>query len=229
MSHVAVGIQLAPDAAHFFVAHFRFQTIVAQDFHSLFQSGPDVAPGTGPVLFLHDLGRRQGFGGNVFRGGLDPEFQFRCGSGGDLFHIFRSKGQTGDFAFGLHGLQDFIPHITQGFFQQITGIHEFPVVFQEAGNTQGPHHLSGFRIDVVHVVVHEPVHGQVGHHIHTGVVQRSNPGQHHGRAVGLGRMAVEHGIHVVQQSADGYFFVGVVPGKVNAHEGHKFDFRMLSE
>ena len=229
MGHIAVGIQLATDAAHFFMPHFRFQAIVAQHCNSLFQSGTDIATGTSPVLFLHDLGRGQGLGGNIFRRSLDPEFQFRCTGEGDFFHIVGSKCQTGDFPFCFHGFQGFIGNVFQGLLQQIPGIHEFSIMFQEAGNPQGTNQFAGFRIHMFQVVIHEPVHGQIGHHIHTGIVQRSDAGQYHGRTVGLSGVMVQHGVHVVQQGRNGNFFIRIIPGEVDAHEGHEFDFRMLSQ
>lgn len=70
VGHVACLVDLALDTATFLMSHFRFQAVKLQGFDGLFQRRADIASCALPVLFLHHLGRGQGFNGGFSRGDL---------------------------------------------------------------------------------------------------------------------------------------------------------------
>ena len=102
-------------------------------------------------------------------------------------------------------------------------------MLQEARDAERPNHLPVISIKVFRVVVNKPVDAEIGHHVNTGVIKRSHARQDNGRTIRLGRVFIEHGFHIIEQSADRNFFIRIVASKINAHERNELDFRMLQE
>ena len=98
---------------------------------------------------------------------------------------------------------------------------------KEAGDTERSDWFPRFRIDVVVVVVDEPVDRRVGFDIDTGIGQDGDARQYNGRTVGLEGRRIEEFIIVIEEDADRNLFVRIIACQIDAYEGYEFDFRML--
>ena len=219
-------VHLRFDAPYFFMAHFYTHAPGIEFFNGLFHGGPYVAPHSLPVLFLESLGNGKMLYRFCFTRRLDPEFQFRADGKSDIrnvvkryiFHAFYS------LAAGQEALQ-FTCYVSAGIFQNGTGINEFAIVQQEAGNTQGSYGAA-IVIDVVFIVVDIPVYAGISHHINPGIIQGSDVHENNGRTIGLHSGAGKEIIVVFQEQLNRHFFIGIVAGQVDAYQGYETNFRM---
>ena len=227
MGHMAGRINLSFNTAAFLMSHLRLQPVQLQHFNGLFQRRAHIAPGPLPVHFLHDLGGGQCFNGRIFPGGFYPEFQF----GG------RRENQMGNFIdinifqprhmrILFQQRQQLVFHIPQGFLQKGTGVHVLTVMCQEARHAQSANHAPLF-IKVFVVIIHVPVYIFIYFHVHTGIVQGGDTGQHHGRTVGLGRAAGQEFVDVMQKDIDRNLFIRIISCQVHAHQRNKLHFFMI--
>ena len=77
------------------------------------------------------------------------------------------------------------------------------------------------------VVVNEPIHRGIDRHIDLCIVQRCNTGQHNGRTVGLHCRTCIKVINILYEYTHRDFLICVIAGQINAHQGHKLDFRVF--
>ena len=221
-------IDLCFDTANFFMAHFRFETVLAEAFYRLFQSRTNDAVRTLPVLFLELLGNGQAARCYVLARALNPEFQFCCCREDDLFDVVCIDGQAVDAIF-FNNLDQFVVYIIQCIAQDGTGIDIARSMAQEARNTQGTGRFACVFVNVVVVIVNNPVYARIGFDIYAGIGQCRNARQYNRGTVGLESCSVEEVIIIFKECRDRNLFICVIPSQVDTYEGNEFDFRMLFE
>ena len=78
-----------------------------------------------------------------------------------------------------------------------------------------------------HIVIYKPIDSRIHGHIHLGIVQCGNAGEHDGGTIGLNRRSRIEIIHVLKEDPHGNLFVGIIPGHVYSYQGDKLDLGML--
>ena len=229
VENISIIIDFRLDAAHFFVAHFYMHAAGIEFFDGLLHGSTDIATHALPVLFLETLGNGKVLHRFLFAGRLHPEFQLGAGGENDVLD-FREWEIFHALHLGAYQkLSQAIGYVLAGCFQDGAGVDVMTIVDEEAGDAEGTDRKPGLFIDVVIIIVYIPIHGAVGYHVHTSIVQGRNIHKYHRRAVGLYSLSCEEIFVVFHEDFHGNTFVCVIACQIDPYQRYEPNFRMLGQ
>ena len=227
MRHLARLVNLRLETTDLLVPHLNLQSVAIEQHDRLLQRRAHSAVRTLPILLLHDLRSRKFLHIRLFERRLDPELQLGSRSELEIDNLRAvDMLKARNVRMLLEHLQEFLFQVDQGILQDGTRIDALAVMDEKGRDAQRADGLARFLIEMLKIVINEPVRFRIDRHVDLRVVQDGNARQHDRRTVRLHRRTIVEIIHILEEDAHRYLFIGIIACEIDADERNKLYLRM---